>query len=187
MIVRPYRPEDKPFLQNICRVTAHEGYKKSPALQEAVTVVYNDYYTECEPERVLVAANDDDEPVGYVLCCADPKKFSRMTKTVYKKRLNAVCKGKNIEFIAARLLLFFMPKKYRVHLHIDILPEYQRQGIGRALMDELRDRLHRDGIPYLSVLAVSTRSDGYRFYKKYGFDVIRRLPGMVMLSIPTER
>ena len=186
--IRPYRVEDKPFVQNICRVTAHKGYRKDPASLAAVTAIYNDYYTECEPENVFVAVDEKDEPVGYILCSCDWEKFIRAAKTTYKDRLKEVCPKKLPELYAAILLTRLLPKRYRAHLHVDILPDYQRQGIGRRLVDVLRDHLCAGKVPFLTVLSVSTSSDGARFYKKYGFRVIRRwLPTEVAFTISTKR
>ncbi len=185
--IRKYRPEDKPFLQEICRITAHGSYKRSPEALSSVTVLYNDYYTENEPENIFVAADENDRPVGYILCSADEKKFRKEMKTTYKKRLQAVCPIKKADALAARLLTCLLPKKYRVHLHIDILPGYQRLGIGSRLMNALRTHLSKKEIPFLTVLSVSTHSDGYAFYKRYGFTVLRRwLPGESALTISTR-
>lgn len=185
--IRSYRPSDKPFLQDICRVTAHKGYQKNAACQEAVTILYNDYYTECEPENILVAVDKTDRPVGYILCSCDWEKFIRALKTTYKKRLKEVYPKKLPELYAAVLLVKMLPKKYRAHLHIDILPDYQKQGVGRKLVDAMRIHLHSQGLPFLTVLSVSTSSAGAKFYEKYGFRVLRRwLPTDVSFTVPTK-
>ena len=66
------------------------------------------------------------------------------------------------------------PKKYRTHLHIDLLPETQRQGVGTILIDALCEHLKDKGIKNVSVLTISTDSMGYKFYKKYGFRTIQK-------------
>lgn len=186
--IRKYRPEDKEAVKNICRVTAHESYKKSPKTLEAAVILYNDYYTEKEPENIFVAANENDEAVGYILCSADENRFFKETKTTYKKRLAAVCRQKNIEFVLARAITRLLPKKYRAHLHIDILPNYQKKGIGTLLVDAEREHLFSLGVPFLTVLSIDVRSNGYRFYHKYGFKSVRSwLPGIKTMSVPTRK
>ena len=188
MIIRPYRPDDKDALKNVCRITAHKSYKKSQKTLEAAVILYNDYYTEMEPENIFVAANDNDEAVGYILCSTDEKKFLKETNTTYKKRLDGVCPSKNIEFSLARVLTRLLPKKYRAHLHIDILPDYQKMGLGTLLMDAEREHLFSLGIPYLTVLSIDVESNGYRFYKKYGFKSVRSwLPNVKTMSMPTAK
>ncbi len=188
MIIRPYRPDDKDAVKNICRITAHKSYKKSQKTLEAAVILYNDYYTEQEPENIFVAANDNDEAVGYILCSTDEKKFLKETKTTYRKRLDGVCPSKNIEFVLARILTRLLPKKYRAHLHIDILPDYQKMGLGTLLMDAEREHLFSLGIPYLTVLSIDVGSNGYRFYKKYGFKSVRSwLPNVKTMSMPTAK
>ncbi len=186
--IRKYRPEDKEAVKNICRVTAHSSYKKTPKTLEAAVILYNDYYTEQEPENIFVAANDNDEAVGYILCSTDEKKFLKETKTTYRKRLDGVCPSKNIEFVLARILTRLLPKKYRAHLHIDILPDYQKMGLGTLLMDAEREHLFSLGIPYLTVLSIDVGSNGYRFYKKYGFKSVRSwLPNVKTMSVATDK
>lgn len=187
MTIRPYQAKDKERLQLICRETAHESYQKSDATYAAVTILYNDYYTEQEPEHIFVATDENDLAIGYILCSVDDKKFRKEMKTTYKKRLQKVCPSKVAEALLACLLSSVLPKKYRPHLHIDILPQYQKKGIGKNLMNALRSHLYSLGVLYLSILSLSTKATGYPFYKKYGFGILRRyLPTIVALTIPTK-
>jgi putative acetyltransferase len=48
-------------------------------------------------------------------------------------------------------------------------PEYQRRGIGRALMDHARDTR-----PHLELDVFEANAIGRRFYDKYGFELVER-------------
>lgn len=43
--------------------------------------MFNDYFTECEPEYIFVIANEMDEAVGYIICSTNYEKFMKMHKT----------------------------------------------------------------------------------------------------------
>lgn len=80
------------------------------------------------------------------------------------------------------------PKQNRVHMHIDLLPECQRQGLGTGLIDTLRDHLKKNGVETLNLIGVSIDSNGYPFYVHYGFKrFITYIPGILGMTISTNR
>ena len=61
---------------------------------------------------------------------------------------------------------------YPAHLHIDVLPDYQRRGYGRRLIETLLDALGRAGAGGVH-LGVGTANVGAQeFYKRVGFDLV---------------
>lgn len=66
------------------------------------------------------------------------------------------------------------------HLHIDILPEYQRQGWGRRLIGEAVRVLREKGLDGLWLGLDPRNENGKRFYKKIGFKEMPEAPGAVM-------
>jgi GNAT superfamily N-acetyltransferase len=70
---------------------------------------------------------------------------------------------------------------YPAHLHIDLLPELQGRGIGRALMETLLEELWSRGCPgiHLGLSAANTAAGA--FYTRLDFSVLREEPwGFVM-------
>ena len=67
-----------------------------------------------------------------------------------------------------------MLEKYPAHLHIDILPEYQRQGIGHRLMKRLEQHLIKNNVPGFHLEVGSKNTLGINFYKKYGLEFISK-------------
>ena len=186
--IRKYRPEDRERLRYICRETAWDSYKKDPKKLETVPILYNDYFTEQEPDHIFVAVNENDQAVGYVICSSDAKKFHHLMKTEYRRRALRMKKSVFFHWLINLLAFDCTPKQYRVHLHIDILPAYQHMGLGTRLLDALSAHLYKNGIEDLSILAVDKRSVGYPFYLHYGFREIRPVvPGVVLLSIQTKK
>jgi GNAT superfamily N-acetyltransferase len=66
---------------------------------------------------------------------------------------------------------------YPAHLHIDILSEYQRQGIGTSLIDRLEKHLRFQGIKGVHSGTSERNSKAIQFYKKVGFSMIYEEPG----------
>ncbi|KAH6643990.1 GCN5-related N-acetyltransferas-like protein [Boeremia exigua] len=60
--------------------------------------------------------------------------------------------------------------KYPAHMHIDILPEFQRKGWGSILINQLFDAVKREGAPGIHLDMVRWNTTGKSFYKKIGFE-----------------
>ncbi len=168
MNIRKYVDADKSELRYICKETAFESYKKDPKKLETVPIMFNDYFTEQEPDNIFVLADDNDKAVGYIICSSDYEKFKRLMKTEYKARVKNIRPQESV-FINVFMSFLGQIKERPVHFHIDILPEYQRQGWGTKLIDALCEHLKSNGIDHLSVCSVDPKSPGYKMYTKYGF------------------
>jgi len=59
-------------------------------------------------------------------------------------------------------------EEYPAHLHIDLLPEYERKGFGRRLMDMFCGRLRRDGAKGIHLVMATENLNGM-FYERLGF------------------
>ena len=169
--VRKYSPRDKEDMRFICRVTADKIFKQSDKTRTAVTTVYNDYFTEQEPEHIFVVADENDRAVGYIVCCADFDKFENCMKKIYIPKLVKFCPFLTpVGFYSIHAAKQTAPTP---HLHMDILPQYQRRGWGTKLMNALREQLKSEGYPLLSVCGAAAGSPGYKMYTKYGFRPVK--------------
>lgn len=182
MNIRKYHDSDKPQLREICKQTAFDSYKQDPSKLETVPIMFNDYFTEQEPENIFVLANDDDKAVGYIICSSDYEKFNKLMKAEYMQRVKRTRKQ---ETLFLKVFLYFLRqiKDRPIHLHIDILPEYQRQGWGTKLIDTLCIHLKENGKNHISICSVNPDSAGYRMYIKYGFrEYKKHIGGSVSLT-----
>ena len=182
--IRKYAPRDKEDLRFVCRATADKIFKHSDATRTAVTLLYNDYFTEYEPENVFVLANADDRAVGYIICCSNFDLFRDKMLNEYMKKTARVCPF--LAVLAPYAVHEAEKMREYPHLHMDILPDFQRQGWGTRLMDALRNRLRENGFEKLSVCGAAKGSAGYKMYTKYGFKTVKSgVGGRVTLVIDT--
>ena len=56
------------------------------------------------------------------------------------------------------------------HLHIDILPEWQRSGWGRALFDRYCGNLKAKGVSGVHLVMAEDNKGAERFYGRVGFE-----------------
>lgn len=70
-------------------------------------------------------------------------------------------------------------REYPAHLHINLLPPYQRKGLGRQLMDALEASLQQRNCSGVSLCVNSRNQGAMRFYERCGFQKLGRHPGSV--------
>jgi len=178
--IRQYKLSDKADLQNICVETTL--FPKTEKVRKWLPIAFNDYYTEKQSEFVFVCANDLDKAVGYVLCAPDEKKFRQ---TMFDEYLPKIRK---ISFLAYALLkrefsaIDKLYEKYPAHLHIDILPDYQRMGLGGKLIDALIEKLKEEKIIGVKLFCSANNKKGLSFYRKYGFTELGKQGGSVIFG-----
>lgn len=108
--IRKYKESDRDEVRKICHLTATApAYVKNP---ELVATLYADYYTEFEPDGIFVLARDEDDvAVGYILSSLDYKTF---VKTFTRYVMPRVRKLSRIEafthFFAFRQSLYMDAK-----------------------------------------------------------------------------
>ncbi len=171
MTIRPYEQKDKKDVEFVCLNS--EGPCKSSARGiNFGLAVYCDYYLEQEPENCFVAADENDRAIGYVISAED---FDSFKKIFVEKYYTRIAKW---EFRRRRSALrSIIPhekykEEYPAHLHIDVLPEYQRGGLGHKMTDALLDHLRQKGVKGIMLTTWIKNEKGRGFYDKYGFTLL---------------
>jgi ribosomal protein S18 acetylase RimI-like enzyme len=182
--VRPYRPDDRAALYDICVRTAHEGGDSRhiyPDL-DLMPSIFAAPYVFLEPDLAFVL-DDGGRAVGYVIGTADTAAFARAFRDRWLPRVRErfpELDGPPSSPSEVMIDLLHRPERmvlpglaaYPAHLHIDLLPSHQRRGGGRALMHALLDALHRKGVPAVHLGMVSTNTAARAFYDRLGFHEI---------------
>ena len=183
-MIRKYHPKDRDQIRKICYVTAtDERFKENP---ELLWTLYADYYTECEPESLFVAVNEEDTAIGYILCAKNPREYYKRFKKDYLPRVKELDKKMATAKKLEKILDYALARSYPAHLHIDILPEYQRMGLGHKLTDALINHLKEEGVAGIHLGVGSDNEKGVRFYEKYGFKRLLSIGGGVVFGLKTK-
>ena len=181
--IRPYQAKDKENVRNVCIQTGPEKAAQEGPVRTAILTTYCDYYVECEPKNCFVIADGNDEAVGYIFCAEDYGAYYARFKKDYLPKVKGLPIPQRFECWIAGWIPRWFVKRYPAHLHIDILKDYQRQGLGSQLMDNLTAHLRSKGVPGVMLGVGSGNVKGRNFYRKYGFKEVRKLPFSVIMGL----
>ncbi|MGW2635817.1 GNAT family N-acetyltransferase [Streptomyces sp. NPDC001348] len=183
--IRPYRPSDRAGVADVCVRTAHNG-GDSRALypdHRLMPTLFAEPYCALEPELAFVLDDGRGRPVGYVVGTADTQRFVENFRETWIPRVadryprpSAPPRTPSEEMVALlhrpeRMLLPELAA-HPAHLHIDLLPAWQRRGYGRRLMDTLLNALHERGAPAVHLGMVTANTAARAFYDRLGFQEI---------------
>jgi len=159
--IRPYKEQDREAVRSIC--LACTGAELYPAL-------YLDYYLEFEPENAFVAVNEEDQPVGYIVCSNDYNCFCRRMVGYVKRRVIRISYGElgRIDHLMEQVRA--LHPGLTTHCFWNILPDYRLQGILADLLDALCAELGQHSDPYLSVVGIPADSHRHEVLLGLGFE-----------------
>ena len=129
------------------------------------------YYIEHEPENCFVL-DDNGRAVGYIICAENFDRFKEIYDRDYLPRSNTFGEDRYEWASTAYNCQEKFKNEYPAHLHIDILPEYQRMGMGGKLIKTLCDHLAEKGISGVCLTCGPRNERAVNFYKKYGFTLL---------------
>ncbi|MFC0106732.1 GNAT family N-acetyltransferase [Kibdelosporangium aridum] len=184
--VRPGRLDDVDALYRICLQTGDAGEDATALYEDPQLLghVFVGPYAVLEPSLAFVA--EDEEGVsGFVLGALDTKAFEEELERDWWPELRTQYPDPAGDSLTQDQQLMrhihhpdTTPGKYLEdypsHLHINLLPRTQGQGVGGQLMNTLIDALRAKGSRgvHLRVWARNTRAIG--FYRHVGFTEIDR-------------
>lgn len=168
MTIRPYEKKDRDDVRYVC-INCDGPTDMSEDTRHFILSTYCDYYIEKEGHNCFVATNEEDKAIGYILCSENYNVFSEALKNEYIPRIPA--KNTSERYYAENSAVLQEKYKdiYPAHLHIDLLPEYQRMGLGRKLVDTLLEHLRNKKIPGVMLSVSKENTGGIKFYESYGF------------------
>lgn len=182
--LRRAEPGDHAALADICIATGDAGgdARHLYAEPQLLAEIYVLPYAVVEPQWCWVA--DDDEGVaGYLVATPDTLAFARRTEAQWwpaLRRRHPLPDPDN-ESGQAQLtrrlhvgVLTDLPflDTHPAHLHIDLLPRAQRQGVGQRLMATLLQALTDEGVPGVHLSVAARNVAASRFYERVGFDTL---------------
>lgn len=179
---RAYHPDDHGALSDICVRTADHGGDSRHLYPdpELMPSIFATPYAYLEPELAFVIDDGTGRAVGYILGTADTAQFV----TAFRKQWLPLVEERfpepdgpprtpSEEMIA----LLHNPERMIVpevaahpaHLHIDLLPAWQRRGYGRALMRMFLAALRAKGVGAVHLSMLTANTPARAFYDRLGF------------------
>jgi GNAT superfamily N-acetyltransferase len=203
--IRLYLDSDEAAMREICMRTAAAGGDARDLYrdQDLVPDIFAIPYAVLEPEFAFVA-DDDGRAVGYIVGTPDTPRFVRRFRERWLPEVAHlhIPPSGQVDFDAdpegSMATLLHDPERmlepglapYPAHLHIDLLPQAQGRGAGRALMTAFLAAVNAGGADVVH-LSMNTSNTGARaFYDRMGFTELR-LPdqpaGLTYLMRPTAQ
>jgi ribosomal protein S18 acetylase RimI-like enzyme len=179
--IRPYQPSDLPALYDICVRTAAaggdaRGHYSTDALMGDLFAAP---YVHLAPELAFVV-DDGGRAVGYLVGTADTAEFVRRYRAEWIPLTGdriPVPPGPPRTPEQDMHALHHDPERmlvpglegYPAHLHIDLLPGYQRRGFGRRLIARFLSTVPAPGV-HVGMLTENVKARA--FYDRLGFAVL---------------
>ena len=182
--IRPYHPSDICALYRVCLLTGDSGKDASTLVAdpELFGHIYLAPYVVYEPDLCFTLTHDG-APCGYVIGARNTAAFYARCERDWYPALRARYplrpvedKSMDADFIRDIHQGFHEHPDltaYPAHLHIDLLPEAQGQGMGRRLIETLLDRLRELGVPAIHLGVGAKNPNAIRFYEHVGFHQIK--------------
>ncbi|ROQ72832.1 acetyltransferase (GNAT) family protein [Streptomyces sp. CEV 2-1] len=180
--LRAYHPDDRADLAGICVRTADNGGDSRHLYpdQELVPSIFAAPYAYLEPDLAFVIDDGTGRAVGYILGTADTPRFV----TEFRKRWlplvedryprpdgEPTCPGDEMIALLHNPERMILPElaAHPAHLHIDLLPEWQRRGYGRELMRTFLAALLAKGVEGVHLSTLTANTPARAFYDRLGF------------------
>ena len=179
--IRKYEKKDKDNVVKICYETSSFPIDTDPQ-KKFLTLMFNDYYTEVEPENCFVAVNEQDEAVGYIICSENFDNYNKIFKNFYLPEIKELSRGYYYTAKGEVMLHSLFKKKYPAHLHIDISDCCQGQGVGTRLIETLCEHLKEKNVKGLMLSCGMTNKGALKFYRKNGFNQLANIMGSCIMA-----
>jgi ribosomal protein S18 acetylase RimI-like enzyme len=178
--VRAYAPRDYADVSDVCVRTGERGGDASGLYvsDELMPDIFVRPYVAFEPDSAWVVEKEG-RVCGYVVCAPDTAAFVKRYRAEWLPALSQKYEHatpprnrdeliRHLGFTPERMLLPELAR-YPAHLHIDLLPELQRRGFGRALIERLLGALRTRGVPGLHLTMDPANHAARAFYDRVGF------------------
>lgn len=195
MHIRPYADADRARVAEICLRTADAGSDATGVLDDDLwALVFVLPYVTRHPDLAWVVEDDGGDVVGYVVGTDDTDAFEDWFRAEWwprhadrfplpeeeRSRQDGIVRYAHGRRAGAEP---YAGRGYPAHLHIDLLPQAQRQGLGRRLIQTMLDAQRRRGVAGLHLAADRNNTDAIAFYERIGFTPLESHPGVQAFGI----
>ncbi len=194
--IRHATPDDTDALYDICLRTAASGSDGSALYADAPESIGDLYavpYARFSPGLTFVLEQDDNV-CGYVLGTDDTHAFEDWLRSEWLPLLRRKYPRGTAPAgtPSARIIERFhrgMPRtdpelvaSHPAHLHINLLPQCQGRGNGRAMMTAFLAALRNRGVSGVHLGLGDRNETAFAFYQRMGFSERSRAPGSITMT-----
>jgi len=179
-LIRPYEHGDFEAVSRVCLLTGEAGGDGTGVYSsdELLPDIWARPYLVLSPEFAFVV-EDELGIGGYILGVADTRAFARRyaaewlpeLRLRYEHTQPPVTKDEQMRHLGFTPERMLLPEvdEFPAHLHIDLLPRLQGQGIGRSLILTLIEALQERGVHGLHLTMDAANTGAAAFYQRLDF------------------
>lgn len=135
--------------------------------------LYSDYYLNNSFDNCFCALDDqNNEVVGYIISEPCFSRFENILLNEYipvAEKLDSTFK----KVIQDELIPYQKwNTEYEAHIHMDVKPGHQHQGIGSLMIEHMQKHLKEKGKNGIMLLCSKRNEGANHFYQKHGFEII---------------
>lgn len=180
MTIRPAVSADRSQIARICLLTGRQGGDASGVFGDDAVLadVYALPYLE-GPGGFCLVWDADGEARGYVLGTTDTDAFQRWFVETWWPMVGPRHARRTAEDLGLldsaadpSRMLGPVVARFPAHLHIDLLPDQQGRGAGRALVEAACAFLADAGVPGVHLVAEKANAGAQAFYPRVGFEAV---------------
>ena len=191
--IRQAHLSDLPYIYDICLKTGFNGKDASVVISDPLMIgqYYAAPYLHYEIDNCFIV-DKDYIPFGYILGVSSTENYYKWLNTYWlpmiRNRYPETLSPKSdferflIDIINQDAVFEEFLFDYPSHLHIDLLPQIQRKGIGQQLMITFIKKLKEKGSTGLHFGVGVENTNAIEFYKKMGFLEIKSIPGTIFMG-----
>ncbi|HSK22468.1 MAG TPA: GNAT family N-acetyltransferase [Egicoccus sp.] len=189
--LRSGRERDLPGIREVCIRTGAAGQDATGSYPDdgILPDLYAEPYVRLEPDLVRVA-DEAGRVVGYVLGAADTDAFVVAWREQWlpiAARRHPDPSAEPVTPYEQLVALLHRPEamrtpwvdRYPAHLHVDLLPEAQGHGVGRALVERFCQAVEARGACGVHLGVAAQNVQAQAFYRRIGFEALATTEGAV--------
>lgn len=181
--IRPYHPSDMYMLYRICLQTGADGDDATGTIDDEILGhFFAAPYAVFEPDACFILTKEG-APCGYIVGTSDSHRFERECEETWwaplRQKYPLRAHGdtsREAGMVRAIHHGYRAPEyadEYPAHLHIDILPAGQGQGMGPKLIETFTSRLAEKSVRGLHLGVSKGNTRAVAFYPKVGFEPVQ--------------
>ncbi|MDX1475111.1 MAG: GNAT family N-acetyltransferase [Reinekea sp.] len=191
--IRSANISDLPYLYEICLKTGNRGGDASDFFNDPYLIgqYFVAPYLFFELDLCFVAELDGI-PIGYIVGTSDTAKYNEWLSSQWLPHLRLKYPRRPTKTDLDSFLLDVVHNEpdlpshcgeFPAHLHIDLLPIAQGQGLGQQLMTRFLNSLREKATKGVYLGVDDLNKKAVKFYQKYGYQLISQQPGVIYLGL----